>query len=58
MYLACGETPRFAKHFLQKRRLYVEIFGYNIECEEVTVYAAPCHRITVAMLMRFTRSLQ
>jgi len=58
MYLACGETPRFTEDFLQKWRLYVEIFGYNIECEEVAVYAAACHCITVAILMRFTRSLQ
>jgi len=52
-YLAGGESPRLAQHFLQKRRLYVEVLGDHKEREEMTIYAAACHCIAIAFLMRF-----
>jgi len=58
MYLAGGQSPGLAEHFLEKRRLYVEVLGDNIECEEMSVYAAARHCIAVAFLVCLSCSLQ
>ena len=50
-YLTGGQTPRLTEHFFEERRLYVEILGDNIECEEMAVNAAARHWVTVAVLV-------
>ena len=48
------QAPRFAEHFLQEGRIHFQVFGDNVQAEQVTIDAFTTHGILIASLMDLT----
>lgn len=56
--LGCGQSPGLTQHFFEKWRIYLQVLGYHIKAEEVTVNALTTHGILVCHLMYSACDLQ